>query len=461
MKKSFRTLLAATGIGLLALPFSGCKEDTILNADVVPVGDTINTLRLPDTVTILSKTYFDDSTRTDESYIFPALGTISTGADQWTGKTVGSIYLQLVPPTFNFSFPKDPDSVFFILPYAGFTYGDTTSGNVPQTFRLYQLDDTMSLDANYYSSSHKNVDRSKVLGEATVTFNSIKDSVYATGANRAPHLRVRVTDNDFIAKIRNSNANGNAPDFINYFKGLYIEPKDTNTGTALYYFRIDGTGEYSRANLLFYYTDKTSANEDTVRTASFYFNPTYNAYFNRVTRNYAGTPIANLLASTAPSDSMIVIQNEPGAVLDVVFPHIKHLPKTPINKAELVITQFHLPGDPNADKFAAPERIFPTGVNAEGGNYTILDRYPINSNEPLQFIDGTRKLIDLGGVKISQYTLNIPREVQRAIVEERDMLHLRISGVVQYPGAFRFVGVGRNSTDLQTRIKLNIVYSKF
>jgi hypothetical protein len=221
---------------------------------------------------------------------------------------------------------------------------------------------------------------------------------------------------------------------------------------------MDGTGEYSRANMLFYYTDQTTANVDTVKTASFYFNPTYTAFYNRITRNYTGSPVASLMASTGP-DSIFVIQNEPGAALDLKIPYIKHLPKAPINKAELIITQFSFGGD-NTAVYSMPERIFPNGVNENGQTYTILDRYPINSNEPLVFIGGERKTLTIGSFTVSQYTLNIPREVQRAIVEQRDKLHLRISGSVLYPAAYRFVGAGRSFSNNDMRVRLNIVYSK-
>ena len=458
MKHCFYSLFAALGMGLVLLSQTSCKEDTILDASVVPQGDTVSTMKLPDTLTIQTRTYFDDSTPTSVSYIFPTLGTITPGADPWSGKVYGSIYLQLVPPTFGFSFPEEPDSAYLILPYSGFTYGDTTAANIPQTFRIYEIDDTMSRDVVYYSSTQKNVNRSKVLGEATVTYQQLRDSVSDLGSKRAPHLRIRITDQDFLSKIRNSPTTGNAPDFISYFKGLYIEPKDTNSGNALHYFRMDGTGDYGRANLLFYYTGKNANDEDTVRTASFHFNPTYTAYYNRVTRNFAGTPIEALIANNI--DTIIAIQNEPGASLDLKIPYLKHLPKTPINKAELVITQFRIAGDPNEALYRSPERIYPNGIDANGEVYTILDRFPINRNEPLQFIGGHRKVVTIGGIEVMQYVLNIPREVQRAVVEERDILHLRISGTVQYPGAFRFIGAGRSHSNSMLHVKMNIVYSK-
>lgn len=58
---------------------------------------------------------------------------------------------------------------------------------------------------------------------------------------------------------------------------------------------------------------------------------------------------------------------------------------------------------------------------------------------------------------ITQYRINIPREVQRAIVNKTDTLHLRINGTTRLPGAYRLVLGGKGSA---YQAALNITYSK-
>lgn len=484
MKQRFLPLFAAVcfiGISLL-----GCKEDTILDANVIPVGDTANTVAVNDTLLILTKTVFDDSLVTSLSTsgvpIIQALGTINnqiTG-DPYSGKTNASIYLQVVPPTLGFTFPKTPDSAVLILPYAGFTWGDTTATHATQTFNVYEIADSLSTGVTYYSSTNKTVDRSSLLGSATISYNpttlhpGIEDSITINGTRLQPHLRIKMSQ-AFVDKIKNEAATGNSlkayADFILFLKGLCIEPDTTaGFGNALYYFRLDGNTDYNRANLLFYYTDKNSSNQDTVKTASFFYNSTYNAHYNKITRNYTGTPTAAIMASTAASDSVVILQNEPGAALDIKIPNIKSIfsdnKAKPIIKAELIITQvtndfITLPNSNDQyQKFTPPSRLFPVGISPTGTTYSIQDRFPTSSIEPLLFMDGLRRDAVIDGKTVSQYVLNIPREVQKAIVEQRDTLHLRVSGAVTYPGAYRLIGGGRNLSNNNLRIKLNIVYSK-
>lgn len=441
--------------------FASCKEDTILNSSLVPVDDTINTIIVPDSITILSRTFFDDSLITSYTVsglpVFHALG--SSVNDPYTGKTNASIYFQIVPPALNYTFPADPDSAVLVLPYAYFTWGDTAS-IIPQTFNVYEVTDSLFKDSTYYSKTDKAVDKSNLLGTATITsFHSIKDSVLVDTVLQPPHLRIKLSA-AFINKIKAGATLGDNfkafGDFTNWFKGLYIEPANPNSGNALFYFSISGDADYYRAGVLFYYKDAASGTE---QVAPFPFNSSYTAHYNKISRDFSGTPIGTLIASTNATDSVMIIENEPGAVADLKMPFIKNLPKQPLNKAELIITQYSFAGD-NADKYFPPERIYPVGINSTGGTYTILDRYPTTSAEPLLFMDGTRKTITVGPLTVSQYTLNIPREVQKAIVEGRDTLHLRISGASTLPAAYRVITSGSSFSNTTTKVKLKLVYSK-
>ena len=450
---------AALFSGAAFLGLSSCRENTILDASIIPAGDTV-TVGSTDTITILTKTYFDDSLNTSEEFsgipIYHALGAVTS--DPYFGKTHAGIYFQIVPGSLGFKFPETPDSAFLILPYSGFSWGDTNS-LIPQTFTAYELTDTLHKDSAYFNYSYTNVDRSAALGNAQVTYRQLKDSMMIGNTKVAGMLRIRLSQ-AFINKIKTeadkteNSALKTYPEFLRFFKGIYVEA-DSNSGSALHYFRLDGNSEYTRANVLFYYTD------DSVKTASFYYSSTYAAHYNRIRRNITGSQLQAIVSSTAQSDSIMVIQAEPGAVAELTFPYIKYLPKQPINKAELIITEYSFFGDMKETYFP-PSRIFPIGVNNKGGVYTIKDRLPVSSSAPLLFMDGNRRTVTLAtGLTVHQYVLNIPREVQTAIVEGRDELKLRISAPSTYPGAYRLIAAGGKSfSNSAMRVKLNIVYSK-
>lgn len=390
--------------------------------------------------------------------IYHGLGNLTT--DPVSGTLKSSIYLQVIPPSNGFKFPKEPDSAVLILPYGGFTWGDTLS-TIGQTFRVYEVTEPLSKDSTYYTFTEKTVGNVELSDNPQpVTHESVKNSITVNGISRAAHLRIPLTP-DFKNRIYSEATNGSglntSVDFLQYFKGLYITADPSQAGAAIYYFLLNGGSDFTRANIQFYYTEKTSSNQDTVKYTSFYFDQSVGAHYNKIEREITQGLTYNLLGSNLPSDSVIVIQNEPGAVLDIRMPFVKHLPKQPIIKAELVITQ-ELPNAEDA-KYWAPQRLFPVGVYNRGGTYTIQDRYPLNSSEPLVFIDGRRRDVTINGSTHSQYVINIPRELQKAIVEQRDTLHLRINGATQFPGAYRLIGGGRKTSGA-TGVKLNIVYSK-
>src|SRR5690606_2806566 len=235
---------------------------------------------------------------------------------------------------------------------------------------------------------------------------------------------------------------------------------DTNqAGRAIPYFFLDGNTDYTRAGIAFYFREDSDPN--TTKTTFFNFSKTDCAHYNRITRDYTGTTAKTYfdLLNSAPntSDDVVLLQNEPGAAIDLRIQNIQTLPKEVINKAQLI---FYKDSSVSDDVFSEPTQIYPVGVNTDGTTYTIKDREPVSSFTPLTLIDGQKRTLTVGGTSVTAYIINIPRELQKAIVEGKDELHLRINGTQTYPGAYRLVAGGRNYNDANYRIKFNVTYSK-
>src|SRR5690606_745119 len=160
--------------------------------------------------------------------------------------------------------------------------------------------------------------------------------------------------------------------------------------------------------------------------------------------------------ATASADT-ILLQNEPGAAMDIVIPNIQSIPDALINKARLEISLLQ---DPQSVIFTPPARIYPIGIDAGGASYNIADRLPLNSAAPLDFIDGRGRPVVSGAGSRMVYTINFPRELQQAILEGKNELRFRINGTQTFPGAYRMIAGGRNFPDPDYRLKLTIVYSK-
>ncbi len=439
MKSKFGSVCHSLILIIMAL--YGCKESTIVDSNLLSSADDINTITFPDTLPIITRTVYDDSIITSYN-VAPVYGGLGTVNDPYFGRTSAGIALQLVPPTTAFQFGKKPDSAVLILPYSGFGWGDTGNGNQLQKFTVYQLQEKMSLDADYYSFQRFPVDRTTPLGTAEVSLAEIKTS-------SVPHLRIKLSQ-AFLDKLysQDKSVYSSYPDFLNYFKGLYIEPDTTSSiANALYYFRLDGTSNLNTAGIVFYATDS-------VMTA-FSFSTGSCAQYTWLSRSLSPA-VTNYLNSKATADT-ILLQNEPGTAFEIIIPGIQSIPKSMINMARLEIS---LLPDPMNAIFTPPSRIYPIGVDAGGGSYNIADRLPLNSASPLDFIDGRSRPVIANGDSRLVYTINFPRELQQAILQGKDELRLRITGTQTFPGAYRLIAGGRGFSNPDYRLKLNIVYSK-
>lgn len=471
MKNRF---LAFASLILLCALNTGCKEDTIIKANVTPSSDFILSNPIGDTLTIYTKTVYDDSISVrynNSSYeIIKGLGTLN---DPFFGRTNWSIFTQFIPTANNITIasPNTMDSAVLILPYANFSWGDTNNKTAPsriESFSVYAVTEDMYKDSTYYTKTSFKYDATPIGEVLNADIYSLKtDSIKVAGSNRAPHLRIKLT-NAFMQTLYNAaNSTSDNATFLSQIKGFYIVARDTNNSTlrTIPYFYLTGSADYQRAAIALYYNDPTTNptfNPDNIQTIFFNFSANDCAHNNYITHNYSSAPINSYLQSTNQSDDRVFLQNEPGAAIDIRIPYIKYLPKGVINKAQLVITQVDYAGNPrkatDIDTFSAPPRIYPVGVDASGGAYTIQDRYPTDNDGPLAFIDGNKNVAILAdGTIITQYYINIPREVQKAILNQANELHLRINGTVTYPGAYRLMAGGKGNT---YRVRLNISYTK-
>lgn len=483
MSKRFSYLAGLVPAVMMLFLHSSCNEGSIIKADIAPGNDQVGIITVPDNFfDIITKTAFIDTLNTSDNIsgvrVIHGAGTV---VDPYFGKTNAGIYFQVLPPTNNFTFSSTQytmDSACVVLPFTGFSWGDTLNP-IAQSFSLYELTESITVDEDYYSYQTKTVDRGNPLSTTTVDITQLRSAARAVtssdsmliNGNRVPaHIRfpLNVTDpNGFVKQFENNVANNtsiftSAATFIESYRGFYIEPDTNQNSNTLPYFFLDGSLDYGRASLVFYYHENDNPTE--VRTAFFSFDREDCAHYNWISRNYNGTPaqtiIENYESTKDQSDPVILMQNEPGAVLDIRIKNFDQLPVSIVNQAELVITKVST-GNAYADStFFGPIRLDPYGVNDDGTLYEIEDRNVSSVASAIEFIGGTQRSLSINGVTVTQYTFNIPREVQKAIKDKREELHLRIVGAKGFPAAYRLVAGGRNHSNSDYSVKLNVVYSK-
>lgn len=470
--KHRRFLSQPVFLAILASAFllSSCKEDAIIKTDLTPSIDNIHTFGigpdfdngLNDTITIQAYTAFEDtvvtSTRNNGYPIYQALGSLS---DPFAGRTNASIYMQVGQPSTTFTLNDNDviDDVYLILPYAGFTWGDTSTVSATQ-LNVYAISEPFSKDKTFYNYDRLNYDPTLI---GTVQMKTgpkgsgvVQDSVLVKNKMQAPHIRIKLAQS-YVDQLKAALAFDTSYDvFAAKLPGLYITPDTTVPGAAFPYILLNGPATtYGGAGLAVYAHNTVSGNDSIIY--KFPYNESYSAHFNRITRNYTGAQAESVLQNQDPNAPLLLMQNAPGAAIDLRLPYIQHLPKNVIiNKAELVFTQVAATGDA---KFFGPARLLPTGINTMGGRYTLADRYPVTSNT-LDFMDGTPRQVVKNGVSYTQFRLNIPREIQQAIVQGIKGIRLRIGGTVNFPAAYRVLLGGVGNPEKQYRPTLNIIYTK-
>ncbi len=466
-------VLALTAFVVLV---SGCRENTLIRSKVLPANDTvgIRTVALP----CITHTYYDAFaiTSTDIGGI-PIYQGVGVYTDPFFGVMTGSTYFQVTTNDYyNVFSDMKIDSAVLILPYSGFTYGDTGNTSLTQSYQVFYLLDSLGDPAfvNYFANSTKPLDLSDPLSDpVTVNVHQLSDSF---GSNilavNSPALRIRLRLPALMKNLSpalNMLATSSNPtqDFFNAFHGICVMPANTRQGTtAIPYFRLDGTNAYDKAGILIYYHDPSvTPARDTDFIEQYYFSTSNCSHFNNITRSYSRYPVNQLLHSSLANDSIITLQNQPGTSIDIVIPGIKSLPSGVINNAQL---QLHLLPNYTTDTTLLPERLYPIGVaNAnypsgmgDGVEYNLADRYPITSLSPLYFMDGFYHPITSAGVNMRTFTINLPREVMNSIAAKNDTIHLHLTGTQDFYGAFRMVAGGGSYPDTAYRPKLIVVYSK-
>lgn len=459
--------ISVTGILALAatLFMAGCKEDTIVKAGITPGANNLGTESIGDTLTVISKTVFLDKFKTSEKLAgFPVVQAIGTITDPFFGKTNAGTYFQVVPTTNDFNFSAGSytiDSAVLILPYSGFAWGNRNTPK-PQKFRVYRVTESMSATTDYYSNQSLSVSND-LLGETIINLESaLKDTPTVVGKNTGfKHMRIPLSQN-FINEVTGMIPIANVDDFTARFNGFYVAPDSTynmsNGADLLPYVLFDGGGDYARVAIAFYYRENGGTE---TKTAFFNYVRDKTANFNRISRNVTGFPAAALIHSYTQSPNIsndtVLLQNEPGCAIDIRVPGLKNLPTASIMKAELVITKIKSGFD--IDSLPEPNRITPVGVNDAGEEYEIVDYTANDITAAVIFVDGNKRAEkDAQGNDITTYRINIPREVQKAIIDKRNELHLRIKGTKGFPGAYRLVAGGRNHSSY--KMQLNIVYAK-
>lgn len=465
MKTTFHKNLKAFTLCAGFFSLVACKEKSSIKTNTIPDVDNINTFEVNDLSVSIRNTYYDSLQTNLPDYPVVGIGRITD--DPFFGKTNAGAYIQFSTPADNFVFPTGTifDSAVVSLPYLNFVYADTTRSNTNNQFKLkaYEITGAFNIngDTSKFYASTKLAYNPIAVGSGNVPLKSIFDTtVLASGDTITGLLRFRV--DGLNSRFANMSAASLATDaaFLQEFKGLYIAPDTNQQQNLLGYFGMvnaNSTLFYSNAQLEFYTHIGT---DPTLKKYFFRFFNGTTMFFNGIYRNYNGAQAVNYFNSQTTDHDSLLIQGYPGFRADLTVKIENKIPASVINKATITLTALKVGDDA---RFNPPALLNVTAINDDGTERVVADMITnsgtANTSGQL-FVGGSPVKVTVNGTDFVQYQLNIPREFQKAVSEGKTQLRLRISSSTNYPGSFRMVADGPNSSNANTRMKINIIYTK-
>jgi len=427
---------------LLVSLFFGCKNDPAkIGFDIQPEGEKL-TVIASDTATIFAHSVFLDSVRTDKT----SRTMLGSYHDPVFGTSTVALNLQFRLSTASLELGESPvlDSIVLSLQYTSmklsgldeiFAYGDTTT---TQTLRLFEIAEPLYSDSIYYSNRIVEVNPNEA---AIHTFDPRpSDSIIVDGNKVKARLRIKM-DDSFVQKFRDATSESfsSIENFLNFFKGLKIQPDDVVTGGSILF--LDATSTFTRLTL--YYSNQS---QDSL-TYNFPVTSTSARYMN-FSHNYSlASPEfqEQLNGNSVLGQQMFYLQSLAGVATIIEIPYLRDFTKNNnlvLNLAKLVISNNN-----KEDNFAPPSDLVLFNIAADGTNTFLTDQF-----EGSDYFGGAYKASN------GQYFFRITQQLQKTLQNDTiaPRFYLSISGASIMPN--RLVCNGFNHPS--SRLKLELIFTK-
>jgi hypothetical protein len=445
---------------VLLITATQCKEKELLDSDLVPAVDNVNTF-FSDTTSLkivnvnfdsLHTSIKDQQATAQLSYIPYAYGSLHCLGDivddPIFGKTHAAIALQLKQQLTSLKFPTDKliiDSLVLQLPYVGF-YGDKFK-STPLTYNVYRLPNAILDKDTIYNSHTTAVDNTMLLGSVTADLATI-DTTRIENSVKVKALRIPL-DTAFARQLVNLKSDVEYKDyasFVTWLRGLYITSSNPTKGLGL------ATFAFSDASMKLYYR-VYNGTDTTKQTSTYRYEPNYCSHYNEINRSFAGTPIASAINTVNGNE--LYMQGDCGAALEMTIPHARQFAKTVINKATL---QFSIIASGNAlsdSVYAAPTQVRIIALDSNGK----VVKLPF-ANTSTGAIVASAVSITENGVTERRYVVNITKTLQAISGSNSTKIaKLLIRGEGGLRSANGRVVLGGPNRFAQ-KAKINVIYTK-
>lgn len=430
---------------------TACEDPLKIGSDLLPAGSQAGVF-FSDTFTVRSSTVLLDSIQTS--------GTTALLLGRYTDPVLGAVearsFVQLAPDSGD-TLKADPkavyDSLVLVLPYNGFSYGDTTRY---QTVNVHRLTDTLDNGKTYLTTSNASFEAT-ALGRARYKPN--------LDPNIAPSLRVKLSDafGRELFALAGKPESTDAKAFRNYLKGLALVSGTGDEGSVL------GVSSSNVGLYVYYHVDtlrkfygiyalprasSTTAAAPTVR-------------FTRVVHQRTGA-LATLTqpgqaVSSSRTNDEVYLQQAGGLGVKVEFPTLKNLRNLP--QGRVAINQ--------ADLFFEPKLPVPTNVNLPAGVSLIESN---ETNLPLRTAQyqiryvlteqttTTPQTAPFDGTN-ERYAFNVTSQLQQMLTGQRTATGLLLTREAPQTSSGGYIVNALFGTDVRRavfdarRIKLRVYYT--
>ena len=428
--RKFEAFAPIWALFIVSLLFTGCKNgDESLGKNLIPGSSVVFSRNYIETGTIKAFTYTDEKIRVDH----PAFNYIGSFNDPLFGRTDGAFAAQFrLTANPNYDATASLDSLILRLTYKRI-YGDTATA---QTLKVYELTNDLDYDAKYLSSfnlkslaSPISIGSARFIPKYKIDSTQTDTTIQYVRLTLDPNLGNRLLKLDSLQMISNE-------EFLQHFKGLYIEAAPTSRKGTLIGLTTSGT-----AMGLYYHT----ATKDSL---FFSYNVTSNsANVAGFSHDYQNSVFTTHLNQEIIQDSLIYLQPTGGTKVKINIPSLakwKDSTQYVISRASLTIFVDTLVSDPR--RFLMPTNLY-LKYDSIG-----TETFPKDAQLSTSYYGG------IYDATTASYTFNITRHLEQIIKKEIETTSFYLVHSDRKGSPRRVVLKGGNSSK---PVQLQIKYTRY